>query len=231
MQVKVRSLRWTLIRHGCVLMKGEIWTLGQMEGKWCEDRETATTGTRSARGHQKLPRAVVQMPPRAPEGTCSALNLRLPPPELRPEACCSRLPFVVLGYCSPGLCTGGDGCHSLGKMGIPGPVGGPLGCSKTLSPNGHCPGLRPGPATSLLAAPPPTSRSVRALPGQRSGLHLEALAGGFQSGPFSVSRDPPSGWPLGRPWQGNQGRAAASGQGGVAPFMARAPGRRQQVLQ
>ena len=59
MQVKVRSLRWTLIRHCCVLMKGEMRTRGQMEGKWCEDRERAATDTRSALGHQKVQRAVV----------------------------------------------------------------------------------------------------------------------------------------------------------------------------
>ena len=184
-----------------------------MEGKWCEGRETATTGTRSARGHQKVQRAVVQMPPQAPEGTCSALNLRLPPPELRDQ---KRVVHASRLWCSvtaaPDSVQVGMGVTVWGKWAFQGLGVRGLGCSKTLSPNGHCPGLRPGPATSLLAAPPPTSRSVRALPGQRSGLHLEALAGGFQSGPFSVSRDPPSGWPLGRPWQGNRGRAAASGR-------------------
>ena len=177
-----------------------------MEGKWCEDRETATTATRSARGHRKVQRAMVQMPPQAPEGTCSALNLRLSPPEPRDQ---KRAVHASRLWCSvtaaPDSEQVGMGVTVWGKWAFQGLGGGPLGCSKTLSPNGHCPGLWPGPATSLLAAPPPTSRSLRAPPGQRPGLHLAALAG--ESGPSCGE------------WSGRRG-----------PFVARAPGRRQQAL-
>ena len=170
------------------------------------------------------------MPLQAPEGTCRALNLRLPPPELQDQKCAvhaSRLWYLVTA--APGLYTGRDGCHGLGKLVIPGPVGGPWAVPKPCPPSGHCPGLRPGRATSLPAGPlAPPAEVHRHFQGWAS---LGSLPGGFQFGPFPVSRDPSSGGPVGHPWQGNRGCAVASGQGGVAPFMARDPGRRQQVLQ
>ena len=88
-----------------------------------------------------------------------------------------------------------------------------------------------GRAGLLLSPPAPRPHQQKCTGTSRAGLHLEALAGGFQFVPFPVSRDPSSGGPVGRPWQGNRDCAVASGQGGVAPFMARDPGRRQQVLQ
>lgn len=88
-----------------------------------------------------------------------------------------------------------------------------------------------GRAGLLLSPPAPWPHQQKCTGTSRAGPHLEALAGGFQFGPFPVSRDPSSGGPVGHPWQGNRGCAVASGQGGVAPFMARDPGRRQQVLQ
>ena len=95
------------------------------------------------------------MPLQAPDGTCRALNLRLPPPELRGQMCAvhaSRLWYLVTA--APGLYTGRDGHHGLGKLVIPGPGGGPWAVPKPCPPNGHCPGLRPGRATSLPAGPP-----------------------------------------------------------------------------
>ena len=170
------------------------------------------------------------MPLQAPEGTCRALKLRLPPPELRGQKCAvhaSRLWYLVTA--APGLYTGRDGRHGLGKLVIPGPGGGlgpfqnPVPPTVTVQACGR--------AGLLLSPPAPRPHQQKCTGTSRAGLHLEALAGDFQFVPFPVSRDPSSGGPVGRPWQGNRDCAVASGQGGVAPFMARDPGRRQQVLQ
>ena len=165
-----------------------------MEGKWCEDRETATTATRSARGHRKVQRAMVQMPPQAPEGTCSALNLRLPPPEPRDQ---KRAVHASRLWCSvtaaPDSEQVGMGVTVWGKWAFQGLGGGgpwavPKPCPPTVTVQA-C-----GQARLLLSLPP------RPPPAEVYG-HLQDRGLGCT-------------W---QPWQGNRGRAAASGQGGVAP--------------
>lgn len=68
----------------------------------------------------------------------------------------------------------------------------------------------------------------QALPGQKSGMHLETLAEGFQIQPQPGQRgnqQPPSGSCLLGPCRGIRAELWKVGREGVAPLAARAPGR------